>query len=68
VLADSGGPDFLGNSNVVVSLTALGDAARRASDKTYRLDTASARGFLASQGFPCRSDRDIAGPPVRLIN
>jgi len=45
---DSGGPHFLGGvtSNLVVSITITGDAWCRASDKTYRLDTASARGFL----------------------
>lgn len=45
---DSGGPHFLGGveSNVIVSITVTGDAMCRATDKTYRLDTASARGFL----------------------
>ena len=45
---DSGGPHFLGgvNSNLVVSTTITGDAPCRATDKTYRLDTASARNFL----------------------
>jgi hypothetical protein len=45
---DSGGPHFLGGvtSNLVVSITITGDAWCRASDKTYRLDTASARDFL----------------------
>jgi secreted trypsin-like serine protease len=45
---DSGGPHFLGGveSNLVVSITITGDAWCRASDKTYRLDTASAREFL----------------------
>jgi Trypsin len=40
---DSGGPHFLGGveSNLVVSITITGDAWCRASDKTYRLDTAS---------------------------
>lgn len=42
---DSGGPHFLGD--VVVSITVTGDAPCRASDKTYRLDTPSARAFLA---------------------
>jgi hypothetical protein len=46
---DSGGPHFLGGvqSNLIVSTTITGDAACRSSDKTYRLDTASARDFLA---------------------
>jgi hypothetical protein len=45
---DSGGPHFLGgaDSNLLVSTTVTGDAQCRASDKTYRLDTASARQFL----------------------
>ena len=43
---DSGGPHFLGTSDVVVSITVSGDAACRASDITYRTDTASARAFL----------------------
>ena len=45
---DSGGPHFLGgvNSNLVVSTTITGDAPCRSTDKTYRLDTASARNFL----------------------
>ena len=41
---DSGGPHFLGS--VVVSITVTGDAMCKASDKTYRLDTPSARDFL----------------------
>ncbi len=46
---DSGGPHFLGGvaSNLEVSITVTGDAVCRATDKTYRLDTASARGFLS---------------------
>ncbi len=47
---DSGGPHFLGDSNLIVSLTAIGDVPCRATDKTYRLDTGSPRRFLASQG------------------
>jgi secreted trypsin-like serine protease len=45
---DSGGPHFLGgvDSNLIVSITITGDAMCRATDKTYRLDTASAREFL----------------------
>ena len=45
---DSGGPHFLGGetSNLLVSITVTGDAQCRATDKTYRLDTASARDFL----------------------
>jgi Trypsin len=45
---DSGGPHFLGGeaSNLTVSVTVTGDAQCRASDRTYRLDTPSARAFL----------------------
>ncbi len=43
---DSGGPHFLGDSNLLVSITVTGDAQCRAADKSYRLDTASARDFL----------------------
>jgi Trypsin len=45
---DSGGPHFLGGeaSNLVVSNTVIGDAVCKATDKTYRLDTPSARDFL----------------------
>jgi Trypsin len=45
---DSGGPHFLGgtSSNLIVSITVTGDAQCRALDKTYRLDTPSARAFL----------------------
>jgi hypothetical protein len=45
---DSGGPHFLGGvqSNLIVSTTITGDAMCRATDKTYRLDTAAAREFL----------------------
>lgn len=41
---DSGGPHFLGD--VIVSLTVTGDAWCRATDVTYRLDTDSARSYL----------------------
>lgn len=45
---DSGGPHFLGgaDSNLVVSVTVSGDGQCRALDKSYRLDTPSARAFL----------------------
>jgi hypothetical protein len=43
---DSGGPHFLGDSAMVVSLTVTGDAWCRATDVTYRLDTDSARSYL----------------------
>jgi hypothetical protein len=44
---DSGGPHFLGNSEIVVSLTVTGDAWCRATDVTYRLDTDSAQAYLS---------------------
>jgi len=45
---DSGGPHFLlSNSNMVVSLTVTGDHWCRATEMTYRLDTDSARSYLA---------------------
>ena len=43
---DSGGPHFLGTSNIVVALTVTGDSTCRATDVDYRVDTASARAFL----------------------
>lgn len=44
---DSGGPHFLGNTNMVVSLTSTGDSWCRATDQTYRVDTDSARSYLS---------------------
>lgn len=47
---DSGGPHFLGGKDVadktIVSITVTGDRYCRSTDKTYRLDTPSARDFL----------------------
>lgn len=47
---DSGGPHFLGagasETRVVLSVTVTGDRWCRATDRTYRLDTPSARSFL----------------------
>ncbi len=43
---DSGGPHFIGTSDVVASITVTGDRFCRATDVTYRTDTASARAFL----------------------
>lgn len=42
---DSGGPHFLGDE--VVSITVTGDAMCKATDKTYRVDTTWAREFLS---------------------
>ena len=48
---DSGGPQFLGagagETNLVVSTTITGDSQCVATNVTYRLDTPSARSFLA---------------------
>ncbi len=45
---DSGGPHFLGGaaSTLEVAITVSGDSVCRATDKTYRIDTPSARDFL----------------------
>ena len=48
---DSGGPNFLGagagETNIVAATTITGDFVCRATNVTYRLDTSSARSFLA---------------------
>jgi len=48
---DSGGPHFLGagstETDIVASITVTGDAVCKASDTTYRMDTASARDYLS---------------------
>jgi secreted trypsin-like serine protease len=43
---DSGGPNFLGTTNIVAAITITGDAVCRATNVDYRLDTESARAFL----------------------
>jgi V8-like Glu-specific endopeptidase len=43
---DSGGPNFLGTTDIVASTTITGDAICRATNDTYRMDTPSARAFL----------------------
>lgn len=45
---DSGGPNFFGTSNMVAALTVTGDSMCRATNVDYRLDTPSARAFLAA--------------------
>jgi secreted trypsin-like serine protease len=45
---DSGGPNFLGTSDVVAATTITGDAICRSTNVDYRLDAASARAFLSS--------------------
>jgi hypothetical protein len=44
---DSGGPHFLGTTNLLVALTVTGDAPCRSTDVDYRVDQDSARDFLA---------------------
>jgi hypothetical protein len=43
---DSGGPNFLGTTDIVAATTITGDAICRSTNVTYRVDTASAREFL----------------------
>jgi hypothetical protein len=43
---DSGGPHFIKGTDIVASITVSGDMFCRATDKTYRMDTDSAREFL----------------------
>lgn len=49
---DSGGPHFIhidgAETDIVVSITVTGDAPCKASDRTYRMDTESARRFLGA--------------------
>jgi secreted trypsin-like serine protease len=44
---DSGGPNFLGTTDIVAATTITGDAVCRATNVDYRMDTASARAFLS---------------------
>jgi V8-like Glu-specific endopeptidase len=44
---DSGGPNFLGASDVIAAITITGDAICRSTNVDYRLDTPSARDFLS---------------------
>ncbi|MFN2500238.1 MAG: hypothetical protein ABR557_14240, partial [Pyrinomonadaceae bacterium] len=46
---DSGGPDFLNvdGQQILAAITITGDAVCQATNVDYRLDTASAQGFLA---------------------
>ena len=44
---DSGGPNFLGTTNIIAAITITGDAVCRSTNVVYRLDTESARAFLA---------------------
>jgi hypothetical protein len=49
---DSGSTNFVGDSDVMASVSVLIDSACRATGRGYRLDTDFAREFLASQGVP----------------
>ncbi len=44
---DSGGPNFLGTSDVLAATTITGDAVCRSTNVVYRLDTPPARAFLS---------------------
>ena len=43
---DSGGPNFLGDTDTIAAITITGDAVCRSTNVVYRLDTPSARDFL----------------------
>lgn len=43
---DSGGPNFLGTSNVIAGITVTGDRWCRSTNVVFRLDTPAARDFL----------------------
>lgn len=43
---DSGGPNFLGTTDILAATTITGDSVCRATNVDYRLDTPSARAFL----------------------
>ena len=44
---DSGGPNFLGATDIVAGTTITGDSVCRSTNVVYRLDTPSARNFLS---------------------
>ncbi|HEX2571124.1 MAG TPA: trypsin-like serine protease [Polyangia bacterium] len=44
---DSGGPNFLGAADTIAAITITGDAICRSTNVVYRLDSPSARAFLA---------------------
>ena len=44
---DSGGPNFLGDTNIIAAITITGDAVCRSTNVDYRLDTEAARTFLS---------------------
>jgi hypothetical protein len=43
---DSGGPNFLGTTDIVAATTITGDTTCRSTNVDYRLDTPAARAFL----------------------
>jgi secreted trypsin-like serine protease len=45
---DSGGPNFLGTTNIVAGTTITGDSVCRSTNVDERMDTASARAFLSA--------------------
>jgi len=45
---DSGGPNFLGNSDQIAGITITGDSMCQATNVIYRLDTPAARTFLTN--------------------
>lgn len=46
---DSGGPNYLADTHVILATTVTGDMVCRATNVSIRLDTAAARAFLAGQ-------------------
>jgi hypothetical protein len=65
---DSGGPNFVGagagETRIIAGITITGDTVCRATNVIYRLDTASARHFLCTQGLAATCDTPVtkAGP------
>ena len=61
---DSGGPNFLGTTEIVAAITITGDAICRSTNVVYRLDTESARAFLGQ--YVCCPDDDARGQHLLL--
>lgn len=55
---DSGAPQFLGGTNIALSVTSIGDATCRSLDLGWRLDGPGTQAFLRDQGI------DPAEPPM----
>ena len=49
---DSGGPNFLGTSQVIAGTTIEGDTVCRSTNVVYRMDTDESQDFLAGFGVP----------------